>query len=102
MLVDEHIVVRQRLSAVLEAYDEIELIGEAGSRVEGVDLATRLLPNSVSEQSRRLSATFYRSSISKLAFRPRSERCERGLSRRMRRTGRPTNAKISSYCQCGI
>jgi len=58
--------------------------------------------SSVREQSTRVSATFYRSSIYKIAFRPHAKRCASGLSRRMRRTGRPTNAKISSYCQGGI
>jgi len=220
LLVDDHIVVRQGLSALLETYDEIEVVGEAGSGAEGVDLATQLLPDvvlmdlvmpgmdgieatrrvkiaspstqvivltsysederifpaikagarsylhnwdrprragaadsdphgaatlrqtvaarltielsgalrarldglpdrerevlawatprsligrsSVREQSTRVSATFYRSSIYKIAFRPHAKRCASGLSRRMRRTGRPTNAKISSYCQGGI
>ena len=47
LLVDDHIVVRQGLSALLETYDEIEVVGEAGSGAEGVDLATRLLPDVV-------------------------------------------------------
>ena len=220
LLVDDHIVVRQGLSALLETYDEIEVVGEAGSGADGVSLAAELLPDvvlmdlvmpgmdgieatrrvkvaspstqvivltsysederifpaikagarsylnnwdrprragaadsdphgaatlrqtvaarltielsgalrapldglpdrerevlawatprsligrsSVREQSTRVSATFYRSSIYKIAFRPHAKRCASGLSRRMRRTGRPTNAKISSYCQGGI
>ena len=47
LLVDEHIVVRQGLSALLETYDEIEVVGEAGSGAEGVDLAAQLLPDVV-------------------------------------------------------
>ena len=46
-LVDDHVVVRQGLSALLETYDEIEVVGEAGSGAEGVNLAIQLLPDIV-------------------------------------------------------
>ena len=47
LLVDDHIVVRQGLNALLETYPEIEVVGEAGSGAAGVDLATQLLPDVV-------------------------------------------------------
>jgi NarL family two-component system response regulator LiaR len=47
LLVDDHIVVRRGLSALLATYDEIEVIGEAGGGTAGIDLAGRLLPDVV-------------------------------------------------------
>lgn len=47
MLVDDHTVVRKGLRAFLGAQPDIEVVGEAGSGVEGVELAGRLLPDVV-------------------------------------------------------
>ena len=47
LLVDDHVVVRRGLGALLETYDEIEVVGQAGGGAEGVDLAERLLPDVV-------------------------------------------------------
>ena len=47
LLVDDHVVVRRGLSALLATYDEIEVIGEAASGAEGAELAKRLLPDVV-------------------------------------------------------
>jgi NarL family two-component system response regulator LiaR len=47
LLVDDHIVVRRGLGALLATYGEIEVVGEAGSGQEGVELAVRLLPDVV-------------------------------------------------------
>jgi two-component system, NarL family, response regulator LiaR len=47
LLVDDHIVVRRGLSALLATYDEIELVGEASGGAEGAELAGRLLPDVV-------------------------------------------------------
>ena len=42
LLVDDHAVVRSGLSAFLLAFDDLELVGEAGSGEEAVRLCTRL------------------------------------------------------------
>ena len=47
LLVDDHVVVRRGLSALLETYEEIEVVGEASGGAEGAELAGRLLPDVV-------------------------------------------------------
>jgi NarL family two-component system response regulator LiaR len=47
LLVDNHAVVRSGLSAFLLAFDDLELIGEAGSGEEAVRLCDRLRPDVV-------------------------------------------------------
>jgi two-component system, NarL family, response regulator LiaR len=47
MLVDDHAVVRSGLSAFLLAYDDLELVGEAGGGAEAVRLAAQLQPEVV-------------------------------------------------------
>ncbi|MGC3974792.1 MAG: PAS domain S-box protein [Nitrospira sp.] len=47
LLVDDHVMIRQGLRAVLEAYSDIELIGEAGNGEEAVALVDRLEPSVV-------------------------------------------------------
>lgn len=47
LLVDDHAVVRRGIRTFLETYDEIEVVGEAASGVEGVELARQLLPDVV-------------------------------------------------------
>lgn len=47
LLVDDHAVVRRGLSAFLNTYDEIDVVGEAASGVEGINLVTQLLPDVV-------------------------------------------------------
>lgn len=47
MLIDDHRVVRQGLRDFLELQDEIEVVGEASSGEEGVQLARELLPDVV-------------------------------------------------------
>jgi len=47
LLVDDHIMVRQGLRAVLEAYPDIELVGEASNGEEAVAMAERLQPNAI-------------------------------------------------------
>mgnify|MGYP000267009188 CR=1 FL=1 len=47
LLVDDHGVVRRGLGALLATYDDIEVVGDAGSGAEGVALAQRLLPDVV-------------------------------------------------------
>lgn len=47
LLIDDHAVVRRGLAAFLATYDEIEVVGDAGSGAEGVELAGRLLPDVV-------------------------------------------------------
>lgn len=44
LLVDDHLMVRQGLKAVLNAYADIELVGEAGTGEEAVRLVDRLRP----------------------------------------------------------
>jgi two-component system, NarL family, response regulator LiaR len=45
MLIDDHRVVRQGLSDFLELQDDIDIVGEASSGEEGVQLARELLPD---------------------------------------------------------
>jgi NarL family two-component system response regulator LiaR len=47
LLVDDHAVVRRGLSAFLATYPEIDVVGEAASGAEGIELAERLLPDVV-------------------------------------------------------
>ena len=47
LLVDDHVMIRQGLRAVLEAYSDIELIGEAGNGEEAIALVDRLEPSVV-------------------------------------------------------
>jgi len=47
LLVDDHAVVRSGLSAFLLAFDDLELVGEAGSGEEAVRLCDRLQPDVV-------------------------------------------------------
>ena len=47
LLVDDHVMIRQGLRAVLEGYSDIELIGEAGNGEEAVALVDRLEPSVV-------------------------------------------------------
>ena len=45
MLADDHVVMRQALSAMLEQYDDIEIIGEASDGEEAIKLAAELVPD---------------------------------------------------------
>jgi NarL family two-component system response regulator LiaR len=45
MLVDDHNVVRSGLATFLKAYDDLELVGEAGNGVEAVNLCHRNKPD---------------------------------------------------------
>ncbi|UVT20329.1 MAG: CHASE3 domain-containing protein [Nitrospira sp.] len=47
LLVDDHIMVRQGLRAMLDAYPDVELIGEAGNGEEAVQLVDQLCPSVV-------------------------------------------------------
>lgn len=47
LLIDDHIVVRRGVSALLATYDEIEVVGEAASGAEGIELAKQLVPDVV-------------------------------------------------------
>lgn len=47
LLVDDHIMIRQGLRAVLDAYADIELVGEAGNGKEAVRLVDQLKPDVV-------------------------------------------------------
>jgi NarL family two-component system response regulator LiaR len=47
LLIDDHAVVRRGLSAFLSTYSEIAVVGEASSGAEGIELASRLLPDVV-------------------------------------------------------
>ena len=47
LVVDDHVVVRRGLGALLATYEDIEMVGEAGGGAEGVALAERLLPDVV-------------------------------------------------------
>jgi NarL family two-component system response regulator LiaR len=47
LLVDDHAVVRRGLSAFLSTYPEITVVGEASGGAEGIELASRLLPDVV-------------------------------------------------------
>lgn len=44
LLVDDHIMMRQGLRAVLDEYPEVELVGEAGNGEEAVQLVDQLRP----------------------------------------------------------
>jgi Response regulator containing a CheY-like receiver domain and an HTH DNA-binding domain len=47
LLIDDHAVVRRGLRAFLTTYEEIEVVGEAESGAEGIELARQLLPHVV-------------------------------------------------------
>jgi Response regulator containing CheY-like receiver domain and AraC-type DNA-binding domain len=47
LLIDDHRVVRQGLRDFLELQADIEIVGEAGSGAEGIELARELLPDVV-------------------------------------------------------
>jgi len=47
MLADDHLVVRQGLSALLESQTDIEIVGEAADGVEAVTLARKCCPDVV-------------------------------------------------------
>ena len=47
LLVDDHAVVRSGLGAFMMVYDDLELVGEAGSGQEAVDMCARLQPDVV-------------------------------------------------------
>ncbi|GIV96155.1 MAG: DNA-binding response regulator [Herpetosiphonaceae bacterium] len=47
LIVDDHQVVRQGLRDFLELQDDIEVIGEAGTGAEAVEVASRILPDVV-------------------------------------------------------
>jgi DNA-binding NarL/FixJ family response regulator len=47
LLVDDHVMVRQGLRAVLDAYADIELVGEADNGEEAIQLVDRLRPSVV-------------------------------------------------------
>lgn len=47
LLVDDHAVVRMGVRALLQAEEDFEVVGEAGSAAEGVELAGRLRPDIV-------------------------------------------------------
>lgn len=47
LLVDDHVMLRQGLRAVLETYPDVEVIGEAGNGEEAVTLAAQLRPSAV-------------------------------------------------------
>lgn len=47
LIVDDHQVVRRGLRTFLELHDDIDVVGEAGDGLEGVDLAARLAPDVV-------------------------------------------------------
>ncbi len=44
MLVDDHIMFREGLSGLIQAYKDIEVVGEAGNVHDAIDLAQRLRP----------------------------------------------------------
>lgn len=45
VLVDDHAVVREGVAAMLDAQDDMEVVGQAGSLAEGQSLLERLVPN---------------------------------------------------------
>jgi len=47
MVVDDHIMLRRGLAAFLKVFDDLELVGEAGSGEEAVRLVTTLQPDVV-------------------------------------------------------
>ena len=47
LIVDDHPIVRHGLRTMLESYDDVEVIGEAGDGLEAVRLAEQLLPGIV-------------------------------------------------------
>jgi two-component system response regulator NreC len=47
LIADDHIIVRAGVRSLLEGHDEFEVVGEAGSGWEAIELATRLQPDVV-------------------------------------------------------
>ena len=47
LIADDHSLVRAGIRSLLEGYDDIEVVGEAGSGWEAIEQATRLEPNVV-------------------------------------------------------
>ncbi len=47
MLIDDHAIVRKGLSAYLDTYPDIDVVGEANGGAEGVAMAAKLLPDVV-------------------------------------------------------
>jgi CheY-like chemotaxis protein len=47
LLVDDHAMIRQGLKSVLDGYDDLEVVGEAGDGREALELAERLRPTVV-------------------------------------------------------
>lgn len=45
LIIDDHSVVRRGLCAFLTTYPEIEIVGEAASGIEGIEMAKTLVPN---------------------------------------------------------
>lgn len=45
LLVDDHVMVRQGLRAVLERYPDVTIVGEAQNGIEGVAMAAELMPD---------------------------------------------------------
>jgi len=47
MLVDDHVIIRQGLRTILEGYDDMSVIAEAGNGVEAVSLAAEMRPDTI-------------------------------------------------------
>ena len=47
LLVDDHVIIRQGLRTILEGYDDVSVIAEAGNGVEAVSLAAEMRPDAI-------------------------------------------------------
>jgi signal transduction histidine kinase len=47
LLVDDHVIIRQGLRTILEGYDDMSVIAEAGNGVEAVSLAAEMRPDTI-------------------------------------------------------